>query len=78
MDPQTLNGKPFGPIRYKELVKENYLIAKNTHITYDEVLRMTPLERGYILEFLVDEAKRKEQEIEAQRRELELKRNGGK
>lgn len=70
MDRQlTKDGKPYGPIRYKEIVTERYLISKNIHTSYTDVGKMTPLERQYILELLVDEQKRAK-ELE-QKRKLE-------
>lgn len=65
----TKDGKPYGPIRYKEIVTERYLISKNIHTSYIDVGKMTPLERQYILELLVDEQKRAK-ELE-QKRKLE-------
>lgn len=59
MDPQlTKEGKPYGPARYKEIVTERYLISKNINTSYNDIGKMTPLERQYILELLVDEQRR--------------------
>jgi len=59
LDPQLTNdGKPFGPYRYKQIVKESYLISKNTNTSYVDVMKITPQERNYILEFLAEEYKR--------------------
>lgn len=59
LDPQlTSDGKPFGPYRYKQIVKESYLISKNTNTSYVDVMKITPQERNYILEFLAEEYKR--------------------
>jgi len=54
----TNDGKPFGPYRYKQIVKESYLISKNTNTSYVDVMKITPQERNYILEFLAEEYKR--------------------
>lgn len=59
LDPQLTNdGKPFGPYRYKQIVKESYLISKNTNTSYVDVMKITPQERNYILDFLSEEYKR--------------------
>ena len=75
MDPQlTKDGKPYGPARFKELVKERYLISKNMNTSYEEVGRMTPIERKYIIEFMVDEIKREKELIEKKKQEQKVKR----
>lgn len=71
LDPQTTNdGKPYGPIKYKEIVKERWLIAKNSNIPYSDTETMTPTERYYILEFIADEIKRTNEAIEKRKQEI--------
>lgn len=66
LDPaQTEDGKPYGPIRYRELVKERYVIAKNINTSYLDTGKMTPIERKYILQFLHEEAKKHQEMIDA-------------
>lgn len=68
LDPQlTKDGKPYGPFRYKEIVRERYLISKNMNTSYNEIGKITPLERRYIMEFLVDEVKQTKEAIERQK-----------
>lgn len=56
MDPQkTRDGKPYGPIRYEELVKERYLISKIINTSYDDTGKLTPIERKYILNYIIEE-----------------------
>ena len=58
LDPQkTEDGRPYSPVRYKELVKDCYLISKNLNTSYLDVLKITPLERNYLINFLIEEAK---------------------
>lgn len=65
LDPQlTSDGKPYGPYRYKQIVKECYLISKNSNTSYTDVLKITPLERNYILEFIIEGEKRNQEVIE--------------
>lgn len=60
----TDDGKPYGPYRYKQIVKECYLISKNSNTSYTDVLKITPLERNYILEFIIEGEKRNQEVIE--------------
>lgn len=65
LDPQlTSDGKPFGPYRYKQIVKECYLISKNSNTSYTDVMKITPQERNYILEFIEGEARRNQELME--------------
>ena len=57
------NGVPYGPHRYKEIVKECYLITRNMNTSYEEIMNMNPLEREYLLKFLADEIQRTNDEI---------------
>lgn len=64
LDPQlTKDGKPYGPLRYEEIVKERYIISKNIHTSYSELGKITPLERKYILKYLFDEAKQRDEQL---------------
>lgn len=69
MDPQLTNdGKPYGPVRFKEIVKERYLISKNINTSYNDTGQITPLERRYIIEFMYEEVKKQKELIEEQKR----------
>jgi len=57
----TNDGKPYGPYRYKQIVKECYLISKNVNTSYIDVMKMTPQERNYLLEFIAEEIQRKQE-----------------
>lgn len=57
-------GKPLGPERYKEIVKERYYIAKHGNISYADTGKMTPTERDYIREFIEEDLKRQRDYIE--------------
>lgn len=77
LDPQkTSDGKPYGPIKYKEIVKERWLIAKNSNIPYSDTENMTPTERYYILEFIAEEAKKTSEMIEKRKQELAANKRG--
>lgn len=72
MDPQkTRDGKPYGPARYEELVKERYVISSVTHTSYNEVGQMTPTERNYIIKYIIDERERQKEQL----KEIESRSN---
>lgn len=75
LDPQTTNnGQPYGPIRYKEIVKERWFIAKQSNIGYSDTAEMTPTERGYILEFISEEYQKTKEAIEQRQAELKAQK----
>lgn len=66
LDPQKSDsGEDYGPFRYREIVKERYLISKHINTSYVELSRVTPLERRYLLEFINDSAKADKEYIES-------------
>ena len=70
MDQQlTEDGKPYGPIRYKEIVDECCVISKNLNTPYTDVLNISPTERNYIIRFLIKEAEQKAALVEKARAE---------
>ena len=71
--PLNSKGQPYGPERYKEIVKERYLISKNINTSYNEVGKITPLEREYIIEFLVDEIKQSKKLADERNKQLNSK-----
>lgn len=65
MDPQsTSDNKPYAPFRYKEIVQECYVISKNLNTSYTDLMKVTPTERGYMLEFLNEEYDRTQRELQ--------------
>lgn len=74
LDPQlTKDGKPYGPIRYKEIVKERYLISKNLNTSYNEIGQITPTERQYLIEFIAEEIKLSKKYVEEQKQKYKNK-----
>ena len=51
------DGTPYGPARYKDLVRERYFISKHSNISYSDTGKMSPVERTYIRDFITDELK---------------------
>ena len=72
LDPQKTNeGKPYAPQRFKEIVRECYFLTRNANISRKDVMDMTPTERSYFIEFVLDEAQKTKEHMErvAQERE---------
>ena len=68
LDPQlTSDGKPYGPVRYQQIVKECYIVSKNSNTSYSDVLQMTPTEREAILSYISEEFKKTQDMIEQNR-----------
>ena len=66
----TSDGKPYAPIRFKDLIKECYQISKNSGATYEEVLNMTFREKDYFIEFINEDFKATEDSIKESREAL--------
>lgn len=49
------NAAEFATSRFKEIARERYLISKHTHTSYEDTRNITPVERGYLLEFIMDD-----------------------
>lgn len=59
LDPRlTEDGKPYAPFRYRELVRECYIITKNCNTSYTDVMNITPKEKNIILEIINSEAEK--------------------
>lgn len=53
LDPQTSSdGTPYGPKRYKEIVKECWYISDNLHTSYTDVLNLAYQDRVYLIEYI--------------------------
>lgn len=70
----TNEGLPYGPTRYKEIVKERYLISKHTNTSYKDTDDITPVERNYIIEFITEELQKQHEMYEKARAKYESKR----
>jgi len=66
---------PYGPYKYKELIKESYLISRHLHTSYIDALKLTPTERTSLLQLLREEfeetRKANEKDLQANRELLE-------
>ena len=53
LDPQTSNdGSPYGPKRFKEIVKECWFISDNLNTSYTDVLDLSFQERFYLISLI--------------------------
>ena len=69
LDPTfTSDGKPYAPQRFKEIVRERYLITKYCNTSYKDIGDITPLEREYLLEFVYDELQKEQKAYEEAKR----------
>jgi hypothetical protein len=50
--PQSNDGTPYGPKRYKEIVKECWYISDQTHTSYTDVLDMSFIERAILIDLI--------------------------
>lgn len=58
LDPLTSkDGEPYGPKRYKEIVRECWYISDQLHTSYSDVLDLSFQERVYLIGY-IDEKKK--------------------
>ena len=71
----TEDHRPYGPTRYKEIAQERYLISKHTNTSYEDTAQITPLERSYLLEFLIDDLQRQKDMYDKAQADADQSRN---
>lgn len=69
----TEDKKPYGPIRYKQIVKECYLISKHTNTSYTDLMDVTPTERNYLIQLIAEEIQKSQEAIDKAKQESKLK-----
>jgi hypothetical protein len=60
----TSDGKPYGIERFKQIVEECYTISKRINTSYNDLMKITPLERTYLIQFIKRDLER-ENELRA-------------
>ena len=60
--------------RFKGLTRERYLISKHTNTSYKDTAYITPVERQYIFEFIMEELQKQKEAYEKYKQESENKR----
>lgn len=68
------DGQYQGQVEFKNILKECYLISKNLHTAYTDVLQISPTERTYLIQFLNEDAKEQEERLKKARAEREANR----
>jgi hypothetical protein len=48
----TSDGRPYGPVRFEQIVEECYVISSRIHTSYTDLVKISPLERTYLLKFI--------------------------
>lgn len=71
----TQDGKPFHLVMYKNLVAQCYKISRILHTSYSDVLKMSTLERKYLLEFIDEESKEVQKRNDQIKQEIDSKYN---
>ena len=70
LDPQTSNdGTPYGPKRYKDIVRECWYISDNLHTSYTDVLDLSFQERFYLIELINQKQEETKKAIEMRQAE---------
>jgi len=64
------DGKPYGPTRLKEIIKECFIISKNCNTSYSDILQMTPIEKNYLCEFIREEDRMVREKLEENRERM--------
>jgi archaellum component FlaC len=57
----TSDGKPYAIERYKQIVKERYLISKKCNTSYADTAQISSLERTYLIDFIFEEIQREKE-----------------
>ena len=57
----TSDGKPYALERYKQIVKERYLISKKCNTSYSDLANISCLERTYLIDFIFEEIQREKE-----------------
>jgi hypothetical protein len=62
--PQSKDGKPYGPQRYKEIVRECWYISDQTNTSYADVLDLSFTERNFLIQFIAEKHEATKKAIE--------------
>jgi len=72
----TSDGKPYGPYKYKELVKSLFILSKNLNTSYIELRdKLTPTEMTSLLLLLKEEDDKNKEYLDKIKSEREKKKN---
>jgi len=65
---------PYGPWRYKRIIEECYYISHTINTSYNDILKVSPRERQYMLEFLQEELQKQKESRDKLNNMLENKK----
>ncbi len=72
----TRDGKPYGPYKYKELVKSLFILSKNLNTSYIDLRdNLTPSEMTSLLLLLKEEDEKNREYIDKIKADKEKKKN---
>lgn len=63
----TSDGKPVANILYENIVRERYIISKQLNTSYTDTASITPTERKMLIKYIIEDAKRRKEDMEAAR-----------
>ena len=69
------DGTLYAPQHFKEVVQEAWFICDTLHIGYEEVMRMSVVERHYLIEFIKAKNDAINKKIEEQKQKAAESRN---
>lgn len=66
----TSDGKPFAKTVYDNIVKERYMISKQTNTSYADTANITPTERKLLLKLIIDDLNKQKELMEQTKQKL--------
>lgn len=66
----TSDGKPYAKTVYDNIIKERYIISKQTNTSYADTATITPTERKLLLKLIMDDLSKQREMIEQSKRKL--------
>ena len=74
----TKDGRPYGPERYKSIVRQLYVISKNTYTSYTDLRdKITPSEMTALLQLIKEENEETRKYVEKIKKDRKKDLNGG-
>ena len=67
----TSDGRPYAPLRFKQIVEERYQISKHINTSYSDTADISPTERSYLLEFIKRDLEHEQELINKKTQELQ-------
>ena len=65
--PQSKDGRPYGPQRYREIVRECWYISDQTNTSYADILDLSFTERSFLIQFIAEKQEATKKAIEEAR-----------